>query len=156
MTVRDFDILSPGNTTRHLVTTLSLCGTNKATLVKVVLDNRPYNRAVIVANPAPLASPAEAAELLDAYDLVVDATADGAVTSMLEDAARATGRRFITACLQNEGPHPTRGHRPSPTTPPPRTHPPCTNPQTASKCSRQAAASPSPAHHRTPSPKPQP
>lgn len=103
LSIRDYDILHPGNITRHLVTSLVMCGAHKADAVKAVIGVRPYNRAAITLNLNSLTTPADAADVLTAADLVIDATADGAVTTMLEDAARATGRRFLTACLQNEG-----------------------------------------------------
>lgn len=103
LTIRDYDVLHPGNLTRHLVTSLTMCGARKVHAVKAVIANRPYNRAKIETDVRSLTSPSEAAHLLATHDLVIDATADGAVTTMLEDAARATQQRFITGCLQNEG-----------------------------------------------------
>jgi molybdopterin/thiamine biosynthesis adenylyltransferase len=103
LTIRDCDFLSPGNMTRHLVTNIELSGTAKAQAVAAVLQNRPYNRTVVRANNSALTSPTEAARLFGEYDLVVEATADGAVTSMLEDAVAIAGGRFVTACIQNEG-----------------------------------------------------
>lgn len=103
LTIRDFDHLTPGNMTRHLVTDLEMCGTNKASALSNVLRGRPYNRAEIVDVQNGLATPLEALELLEGDKLVVDATGDGSVTAMLEDAARISGLRFFTACLQNDG-----------------------------------------------------
>lgn len=103
LTVRDFQTLTPGNMTRHLVANLLYVGHNKARVVEAVLKNRPYSRTKIESVPDALTSPAEAAELLRGYDLVVDATADGSVTCMVEAAAGFTGIRFVTTCLQNEG-----------------------------------------------------
>jgi hypothetical protein len=103
LTVRDHQILTPGNVTRHLITDLSYAGHNKALVVHVVLDNRPYCHTKIDSDTSPLTTPADAVKLLKGYDLVVDATADGSVTTMLEAASEITGTRFTTACLQNDG-----------------------------------------------------
>jgi hypothetical protein len=103
LTVRDHQLLTPGNLTRHLITNLDCAGYNKACVVQVVLDNRPYCTTRIDSEASALTTPAEAMKLLNGYDLVVDATADGSVTSMLEAASAVTGTRFATACLQNDG-----------------------------------------------------
>lgn len=103
LTIRDPDHMTPGNMTRHFVTDLTLCGVNKASAVKTVLTDRPYNRSRIVDVQNGVMTPGEALELLAGNHLVVDATADGAATAMLEEAAKFTGIRFFTACLQNDG-----------------------------------------------------
>lgn len=103
LTIRDGDILTPGNMTRHVITDLELCGIEKSVALKHLLEQRPYNRAEIFSDGAPLINPEDAPELFDRCDVIVDATADGGATLMLEDAAKATGNRFISACLQNEG-----------------------------------------------------
>lgn len=93
----------PELVTRHLITSLTYAGHNKARVVHVVLDNRPYSRTMIQSDTTALVSPADAVQLLRDFDLVVDATADGSVTCMLEAASAVTGTRFATACLQNDG-----------------------------------------------------
>lgn len=103
LTIRDFQLLTPGNMTRHLVAILGYAGRNKAHAVRSLLSNRPYNRTVIESDRTELTSPAEAISLLRDHDLVVDATADGSVLAMLEDASTLTGSHFITTCLQNDG-----------------------------------------------------
>lgn len=103
LTLRDPDIFTPGNATRHLVTTSTVAGASKAHAVAALLEARPYNRARITPVTTGLVSPYEAAALLQGEALVVDAAADDAVTCMLEDAAAHLGARFITACVQNEG-----------------------------------------------------
>lgn len=103
LTIRDGDYLTPGNMTRHVVNDLGQCGIGKASAVSAMLTGRLYNRAEITVVNKGLVSPTEAAGIFEDCDLVVDATADGAVTGMLEDVARVTGRRLITACIQNEG-----------------------------------------------------
>lgn len=103
LTIRDFDILVPGNLTRHTIDDVELCGGYKADALKKDLERKPYCRGKIQSAPTALRDPAEAITLIEEFDLVVDATADGGVTLMLEDAAVATGKRIVTACLQNEG-----------------------------------------------------
>ncbi|WP_207007728.1 ThiF family adenylyltransferase [Nocardioides aromaticivorans] len=103
LTIRDHQILTPGNMTRHLAANLAYAGHLKARVVEVILSNRPYSRTKVHHNATTLTRPAEAVDLLRTYDLVIDATADGSVTTMLEDAANVTGNHFVTSCLQNEG-----------------------------------------------------
>lgn len=103
LTIRDNQLLTPGNMTRHLVAILGCAGRNKAHVVQSLLSNRPYNRTKIHFDKTALKSPAEAIRVLRDYELVVDATADGSVLAMLEEAAEITGSRFVTACLQNDG-----------------------------------------------------
>lgn len=103
LTVRDYQLLTPGNLTRHLAPNLDYAGHLKARVVEVILANRPYSRTKTHSVLIRLTAPTEAIELLRTYDLVVDATADGSVTSMLEAAAQHTGVRFVTVCLQNAG-----------------------------------------------------
>lgn len=103
LTIRDFDVLMPGNLTRHTIGDLELCGTFKADALKKDLERKPYCRARIQSQSTALRNLADAVELIREFDLVVDATADGGVTLMLEDAAVATDKRIITTCLQNEG-----------------------------------------------------
>jgi molybdopterin/thiamine biosynthesis adenylyltransferase len=103
LSIRDNQLLTPGNMTRHFVANLAYAGHNKAQVLHHVLDSAPYSRTQIQSDRTALISPAEAMRLLSGYDLVVDATADGSVTCMLEAAAAVTGNRFATACLQNDG-----------------------------------------------------
>lgn len=103
LTIRDHDLLMPGNATRHYVTSSVFYGKNKAQAVEGVLAAQPYCKATITTVTAALRNPLEVLDLLTQADLVVDATADGAVTAMLADAAQLTGRTILTACLQNEG-----------------------------------------------------
>lgn len=103
LTIRDFQVLTPGNMTRHLVAILGYAGRNKANAVQSLLSNRPYNRSKLVFDQTGLISPAEAIRVLRDHDLVVDATADGSVLTMLQDASDLTGFRFVSTCLQNDG-----------------------------------------------------
>lgn len=103
LTIQDGDFLNPGNMTRHIVASLNASGMGKAHAVRTQLEARPYNRAKITSIVQSLSTPEEAETMFGDCDLLVDATADGAVTAMLEDAARANGHTLITACIQNEG-----------------------------------------------------
>ena len=103
LAIRDHQLLTPGNMTRHFITQLDYAGYNKADVLHVILDNRPYSRTKLDSDQTALTTPAEAVNILSTYDLVVDATADGSVTCMLEAASAITGARFATACLQNDG-----------------------------------------------------
>lgn len=103
LTIRDGDILLPGNTTRHLIAYPGYYRYNKADVVAQHLQQRPYNQGRITGITNDLTDPAEIPGIFAVADLVVDATADGAVTAMLTDAADATGCRLLTACIQNEG-----------------------------------------------------
>ena len=71
--------------------------------MKVRLSDQYYNHTEISIDNTPLNSTTEAEEVIACCDLVIDATADGSVTSMLHHVALATGNRVISACLQNDG-----------------------------------------------------
>lgn len=103
LTIRDFDILTPGNLTRHVITDPESCGDFKADALKRDLKSRPYCRGEVWSVATALTDPFEAIDMIEKFDLVVDATADGGVTLMLEHAAAAVGKPIVTACLQNEG-----------------------------------------------------
>lgn len=102
LTIRDFDVLRPGNLTRHLADDSEI-GLRKAQAVKVRLRDQHYNHTEISVDITPLTSATEAEEVIASCDLVIDATADGSVTAMLHHVALATGNRVISACLQNDG-----------------------------------------------------
>lgn len=102
LTIRDSDVLRPGNLTRHLADN-SQIGLRKAQAVKARLRDHHYNHTEISIDITPLTRATEAAEVIASCDLVIDATADGSVTAMLHHVARATGNRVISACLQNGG-----------------------------------------------------
>lgn len=101
--IRDGDRLLPGNTTRHLVSIPSYYGINKAQAVTDLLRERPYNCADIDFIGKNLTDPSDVLAIFADAHLVIDATADGAVTAMLTDAAHADGHRLLSTCIQNEG-----------------------------------------------------
>lgn len=102
LTVRDYDLLRPGNLIRHLATP-SFVGQPKVTAVRAIIHAQPYNVTTVTAEPTALTDPAEVPALLDRYDLVIDATADAAASAMLGTAARATRKHIVSVCLQEEG-----------------------------------------------------
>jgi hypothetical protein len=53
--------------------------------------------------PEHLTTLAEAVELVEAHDLVVDATANARTSSLLASAANVTGRTVISVCVQRAG-----------------------------------------------------
>jgi hypothetical protein len=102
LTVRDGDVLRPGNSVRHLAPS-SLAGHLKADVVKYMIERQPHNGTKIVSDPRPLVDPDEVVDLIASFDLVIDASADGAASAMLADAARSAGVRIVSASLQKDG-----------------------------------------------------
>ncbi|WP_214468211.1 ThiF family adenylyltransferase [Microbacterium flavescens] len=102
LTVRDPDVLRPGNSVRHLVPS-HFAGHRKAIAIKRLLDGRPGTVTQIDVDVRALRRADEVPELLAEFDLIIDATADGAASAMLADAARTLGSHIISASLQDEG-----------------------------------------------------
>lgn len=102
LTIRDGDIVRPGNAVRHVVPA-TFAGHFKVNALRHILSQRPYCVTDIASEPRHLTSREEVPDLLDHYDLVIDATADGSASAMLADAARTLGARIISAALQDEG-----------------------------------------------------
>lgn len=102
LTVRDPDVLRPGNSVRHLAPP-QWAGHRKALAIKYLIEQRPGNGTEVEVDLRALRAPDEVPELLAEFDLVVDATADGTASTMLADAARTLGSRIISASLQDEG-----------------------------------------------------
>jgi hypothetical protein len=103
LTIRDGDIIRPGNLVRHIVTADYYIGWNKAKAVRDAIHRRPYNATKIIAETEYLVGPREVPGLLSDHDLVIDATADAAATAMLAAAARATGHRILSVCAKDDG-----------------------------------------------------
>lgn len=102
LTVRDHDVLRPGNLVRHLASA-SYIGQHKVAAIREILHGQPHNVTVVTADPTNLTDPLEVPGLLDHFDLVIDATADAATSPMLNAAARALGRRVLNVCVKEEG-----------------------------------------------------
>ncbi len=71
--------------------------------MKDIVESRSFNLTEVRPVADSLNNPREVPDLLQAYDLVIDATASGSVTAMLKHAAETFGERFISACLQENG-----------------------------------------------------
>lgn len=102
LTVRDYSTIEPGNLVRHLATDKHV-GWPKAEAVADVIHSRPFNQTTVSIERSALINPRELPDLLGVFDLVIDATASGAVTAMLTEVATVLGYRFISACLKENG-----------------------------------------------------
>ncbi len=102
LTIRDHGTVEPGNLVRHIATDLHI-GRPKPHAVKDIVESRSFNLTEVRPVADSLNNPREVPDLLQAYDLVIDATASGSVTAMLKHAAETFGERFISACLQENG-----------------------------------------------------
>jgi len=103
LTIVDDDIVMPGNLVRHLV------GPEAVGLTKVAAVKRHLRMAyglpdsVIDARDEALRKGDAAIALLRDHDLVVNATADFAITALLRKSAEALDKRFLSAAIQNDG-----------------------------------------------------
>lgn len=102
LTIRDHGTIEPGNLVRHLATDHHI-GWPKPHAVKDIIASRSFNQTDVRPIAASLNNPREVPDLLQAYDLVIDATASGHVTAMLKHAAETLDGRFLSACLQENG-----------------------------------------------------
>lgn len=102
ITAYDPDMIRPGNLIRHLADSDAV-GVAKPLAVQRAITSRPFNSTTVapVNGPGPL--PGEVIGVFDEHNLVIDATASTAATSLLAAAADACGRHMISACLQEEG-----------------------------------------------------
>ncbi|QTE31536.1 ThiF family adenylyltransferase [Pengzhenrongella sicca] len=103
LTLVDHDLVTPGNLVRHLVGPEGV-GLAKPIAVKNHLTrSNTIAAARITTREVHLTSTDEALALLTGHDLIVNATADFAVTALLHAAAASIGTRIISAALQNGG-----------------------------------------------------
>lgn len=103
LTLIDDDIVMPGNLVRHLVGPDAV-GLSKVQAVKdYFVTKRGVPPERIDARDNFVLVPIVAYELLGSHDLVINATADYAITALLHAAAEADGRHFVSAALQNDG-----------------------------------------------------
>jgi molybdopterin/thiamine biosynthesis adenylyltransferase len=98
--VKDGERLTPGNIIRHLCDRRSV-GKFKSDAVAERL--RSEYGANAFSDPTHLLRIRDVPSLLEKYDLVVDATADGIVTAMLHEGAHVIGRTVLSVCVQNDG-----------------------------------------------------
>ncbi|WP_226347253.1 ThiF family adenylyltransferase [Agilicoccus flavus] len=100
ISLHDRDMLLPGNLVRHAATP-TFAGKLKTTAVR--------NSALLrdpkspIAEEGPLTTLAEAVELLNSRDLVVDCTGSSIVWQMLQQAAKLTNRRFLHVAVVGHG-----------------------------------------------------
>jgi molybdopterin/thiamine biosynthesis adenylyltransferase len=101
ITLLDDDILRPGNLVRHLAGAEQV-GLTKAAAVREALGGGRCPTPLTVRDGS-LLTAADAAELLDGHDLVVDSTADGSASALLRYSAAARGSHLVSVCVQNDG-----------------------------------------------------
>lgn len=97
LTLVDHDLLRPGNLARHAADERWV-GFRKSEAMTQTLGGPPASARV-----DRIDSLAKARELLRANDLVIDATADEGVTTLLALAAEDTRKAILTAYLANQG-----------------------------------------------------
>jgi hypothetical protein len=103
LTLIDGDVVMPGNLVRHLVGPEAV-GLPKATAVKNhLVRNHGIDTSQIDAQIEAVTAGDAAIDLLRDHDLVVNATADFAITALFHKAADALGKSFLSAALQNDG-----------------------------------------------------
>jgi hypothetical protein len=103
LTLVDGDVVTPGNLVRHLVGPETV-GLPKPTAVKRHLDRiHGLDLSRISTRIDDLTAGDDALALLTEHDLVVNATADFAVTALFHVAAEAVGKSFLSVSLQNDG-----------------------------------------------------
>lgn len=103
LTLVDHDIIMPGNVIRHLVGPDTV-GLSKVVAVKRHIAARSQLQAGNIAVIGDQLSSGDlAAELIQAHELVVNATADFATTALLHVTAEALDTHILSAALQNDG-----------------------------------------------------
>lgn len=102
LTLLDPQRLRPGNPVRHLAGA-ALVGFPKTTAVKLRLAGLGFDVSGVNDRPEPLTTPTDAVALLEAHDLVVDATANTRATAMLAWAADHCERPVVSVCVQRQG-----------------------------------------------------
>jgi molybdopterin/thiamine biosynthesis adenylyltransferase len=103
LTLRDGDILRPGNCVRHLAGRDHV-GKFKVAAVRDMLAARYGSDAEgVVADPTPLTDLEGLPELLAGFDVVIDATADTIASALLATVATHVQVPILSVCLQREG-----------------------------------------------------
>lgn len=100
--VMDTDIVKPGNLIRHLAGAGHI-GWDKTDAVKQIIEGTLYNVTTVIPLRWPLRIPGHAELLLEQFDLVVDATADGTATALLHHAAEVGEKHIVSVCLKEDG-----------------------------------------------------
>ncbi len=102
LTLIDGDIVMPGNLVRHWVGPEAV-GKNKAKAVEDLLTQVHRRYLNVEARDTNLADADQAFADIKSHDLVINATADFAVTSLLHRAAAALDTNMISAAIQDDG-----------------------------------------------------
>jgi hypothetical protein len=102
MTLRDSQILRPGNIVRHLAGDAHI-GHLKVVAVRSRLADLGLPVDLVVTCTEAVTTPWQASELMSEHALVVDASGDERATALLLNAARQNGGSLISVCLQREG-----------------------------------------------------
>lgn len=102
LVLRDHDVLRPGNAVRH-VAAAHLAGLSKVEAVKRTLDAYDFSGTHVEAVAKALTDPMEVDSLLAEFDLIIDASADAAASTLMAEAARSFGQKILSVCVQDEG-----------------------------------------------------
>lgn len=104
-TLIDPEVLRPGNLVRHLAGE-SFVGWAKVEAVRARLTAHQGDSSVVVRR-AWVTTLEEAVDLIQGHDVVIDATAGAALSSLLATAVESAGRRIghivVSVCVQREG-----------------------------------------------------
>jgi hypothetical protein len=99
----DGDRLRPGNSVRHLAGVDYAGWPKSEALANLLIGSGWMEEKAVTPVAKRLEDPAEAAELLERHDLVVDATASGPTTAMLGFLAGTSDRPLVSICIQRDG-----------------------------------------------------
>ena len=102
LTLRDTQILRPGNVVRHLAGDKYI-GYLKVDAVRGRLAELGLSVDLVVTSTEALVTPRQASDLLSEHELVIDATGDERATALLLWAAADNGGKLISVCLQRSG-----------------------------------------------------
>lgn len=102
LALADHDRIRPGNLVRHIATDQHV-GWAKVAAVRDVIVSRHFNVTEVDAIAGGLVNLDAARDVVNGYDLVIDATANGSVTAMLHHAAKAAGAHVLSVCLKENG-----------------------------------------------------
>jgi molybdopterin/thiamine biosynthesis adenylyltransferase len=112
--VIDIDTLLPGNLVRHLCGP-ALVGWPKSSAVKVQIDRQKYpGDPKVEARITGVSDFPTAVALLEEFDLVIDATADGLVAHLMGEAALAANRSYLAVAVEGHGQYARIDHCPTP------------------------------------------
>lgn len=100
LTIHDFDVLLPGNLTRHAASP-AFVGASKTTAVRETANLRTPEHPIKISTSVRGLN--EAAQLLRDQDLVVDCTGDRLTWQLLLAAAEVTGRSFLHVAVIGHG-----------------------------------------------------